>query len=231
MPEGDDPRLRWIPGRLRAGSHCVHIWGNSRVGVNQAAWEIASRLGPGFRWIEIASQDDPVEPDDPAHSGRIPSGQRYRTVPPSEFSRNPAVANPTLWTVVRSDEPSEVLQTLLDFMTLPVVLQNAVTLSPPREGGNVCVIANCDRITEHFPDDPAVTGHLLDLWRRERVSLISTWTNAQRKSRFDYDYTFELKTPEHGDWKRSVITCEKAPKSDRVRVGVTSPAFLAPAEG
>ena len=217
---------RWITPAMLASPWRIHLRGASRVAINRAAWELASRTDPTYRWLHIGAPFDPVEPDDPAANGMIPHAQLFRSIPPAEFAQNQAGANLGLWAVVRSDEPAERLDPVIDYLRLPHLLQKAMGDASRVMGPGVCVVANCDRIAEHYPDDPADIGRLVDVWRRSGAGLLVTFANMVRRSRFEYDYVFVVREQSDAGWRRSSISCEKAPPDDRRLVGVEYPTFL-----
>jgi hypothetical protein len=135
------------------------------------------------------------------------------------------VSNLAMWGVIRADEPSDTIHPLIDFIRLPRVIQEAIGLSTHWGSPRICVAANCDRISQHYPDEPREIDTLLRVWRSESIGLVTTYTNVERKSRFSYDYSFKVSFRTGGDWRECEISCEKAPQEDTKLVGVTVPAF------
>jgi hypothetical protein len=210
---------------LRGQSVLVWIWGDSRVAANQAAYEVAHRLNPKYLWVDIGSPDEKVHPEDPSRSGAVPREMLYGTVPPSELAPENASANLAMWSVVKKDEPTEVLHPLMDFLRLPQLIQEIVG-NAPREGTPaVWVAANADRLMSFYPDDPASSQPILDVWRRERLSTVVTLLDHPRKDRFLYDYVFQIQAPRTGSWRDAVITCERAPPGQGYSIGKPVPAF------
>lgn len=209
---GDRPWLLWI-------------WGDSRIGVNRVAFDAARRLNSRFMWVEIGSPEDEVHPEDPSLSGMIPPELLYRTVPPEEMAPDNATANLAMWSVVRKDEPTAVLHPLMDFLRLPALIQEIVGNAPRGGRPAVWVAANADRLIEFYPDDPASSQPILDVWRRERLTTIVTLLDHPRNDRFLYDYVFEVRSQGRSDWREAEVVCEKAPAGQDYPIGKPVRAF------
>jgi hypothetical protein len=216
----------WVPKDLTGGPRYVWIWGDSRVAVNRVAYEVVHRMNPTFVWIDIGTPDDDVDPDDPSRAGLVPETMLYQTVAPADLEPDNASANLAMWSVVRHDEPESVLHPLVDFLRLPQLVQEIIG-NAPREGRSaVWVAANADRLIPFYPDDPAASQPILDVWRRERLSTIVTLLDHPRSDRFLYDYVFEVRAKGAASWREAVIVCEKAPEGDQASVGVPTRAFV-----
>jgi hypothetical protein len=202
---------------------CFQIWGNSRVGVNRAAWELGHRVNPEYIWLDIRSADEPVDPEEPPASGLVPPEQLYKTLDSAEMGPDNPSANLAMWSVMRTDEAPETLHPLMDFLRLPAVIQEIIGLSPTSGRHGVVVVANADRIARYYPDKAESIGPLLNVWRRERVTLITTYNSPPRKTRSLYDYTFELKADARSSWKSSRMILERAPVGEGQGVGISIP--------
>jgi hypothetical protein len=193
--------------------------------VNRAAYELVHRVHPRYAWIDVGAPEDEVSREDPSRDGSVPEHLLYRTVPPAQMEPDQMTANLAMWSVVRSGEPQEVLHPLMDFLRLPQLLQEIIGSSPRDGHPAVWVVANADRVIPFYPDDPASSQPILDVWKRERLTSIVTLLDHPRKDRFLYDYVFEVRSGETPNWRDAVIVCEKAPPGTGHEVGVAVPAF------
>ena len=89
----------------------------------------------------------------------------------------------------------------------------------------VWVAANADRLIAFYPDDPASSQPIIDVWKRERLATIVTLLHNPREDRFLYDYVFEIRTAGLPSWREALIVCEKAPAGQGYRIGVPGRAF------
>lgn len=217
----------WIDEDLLGSPRIVFISGESRVGVNRAAWELASRVNASYIWLEVGTPEDSVDPDDPVLEGIVPPAQLYRTVPPADLRPDAAVANLALWSVIRSDEPTEVVDTLTDFLRLPSIVQEAIGTAPRNGQPGVCVFANGDRVAKNWPDDPSETRRLFDVWRREGVSLVVTFVGPLRRDRLESDYVFRCRSAAPDRWRDASMVYERSPPEAGHPVGSAVPAFTA----
>jgi hypothetical protein len=149
----------------------------------------------------------------------------YRTVPPSDMRPESSTANLSMWSVVRSDEPREVIHTVVDFLRLPQRLQEVIGNAPREERPSVFVAANADRVVQFYPDDTASSQPILDVFVRERMMIIVTLLDHPRKDRFLYDYVFESRAGGSPDWRDSALICEKAPPDQGYKLGSPLRAF------
>jgi hypothetical protein len=225
MPGQGGAAPEWISAAMLAQPWSVQFWGDSRVALNRAAFEVAHRVNPRYVWLEIATPQDLAHPEDPARNGLVPDNMLYRTVPPSDLKPEDAGANLGMWSVVRTDEPEEVLHPLMDFLRLPERLQEVIGNAPREERPAVYVAANADRVVQFYPDDPESSRPILDVFHRERMMIIITFLNLPRKNRFLYDYVFEIRSGQTPDWPDSALICEKAPPGQGYQIGVPIRAF------
>ena len=215
----------WISEGMLREPRSIEFWGNSRVALNRAAYEVAHRINPRYVWLEIGSPEDEVDPDDPAHTGVIPDDMLYRTVRPAEFKPDNATANLAMWSVVRQDEPDEVLHPLMDFLRLPERVQEVIGNAPREDRPAVYVAANADRVLQFYPDDPSSTAPILAVFVRERMSLIVTILNRTRSDRFLHDYVFEIRSAAGAKWQDALLVCERAPPGQGYEIGAAVRAF------
>ncbi|HZY71060.1 MAG TPA: hypothetical protein VFF67_08820 [Thermoplasmata archaeon] len=215
----------WIGNDLLVTPRSVFISGDSRVGVNRVAWELAQRVNPSYFWLEVGTAEDSVDPDDPVVEGVVPPAQLYRTIPPSDLNPDVAVANLAMWSVIRSDEPAEVIHTLTDFLRLPPIVQEAIGSAPRNGMPGMCVFANGDRVAKQWPDDPSESRRLFEVWTRERVTLACTFVGPNRRDRLECDYVFKFRSGPGGSWRTGSMIYERAPEEVGVRVGESVPAF------
>ncbi|MCI4350091.1 MAG: hypothetical protein L3K15_01050 [Thermoplasmata archaeon] len=215
----------WISPRMTRGPCNIWIWGDARLAVNRAAFEVVHRVQARYAWIDIGSSGDDVDPEDPSRNGLVPDTMLYRTIPPADLEPSHALANLAMWSVVRADEPIEVLHPLMDFLRLPQLLQEIIGNAPSEGHPAVFVVANADRLIAFYPDDDASSQPILDVWKRERLTAVVTLLDHPRKDRFLYDYVFEVRSKDSASWRDARILCEKAPADQGFRMGVPLRAF------
>lgn len=225
MGPADRPLLPWLTPEMLSSQSATLIWGNHRTAINRAAWELAVRVSDGYQWLQVGDPDESLDPDDPVAYGLVPPENLFRTVPPEEMAHDRSVANLAMWTVGREGHPNSPHHPLVDFLRIPAVAQELLGSSVGSRGQPVCVVANADRITPYYPDDPPATAANLAVWKREGMSVIATFLDEEREGRFVYDYSFALRVPPGHGWSNATITCEKERENRGRRVGVPVAAF------
>jgi hypothetical protein len=224
MTDDGGGRPRWIHEAMLRRPWCFCFWGNRRIAVNRAAFELAPRINPRFGWFELRKPEDPVDPDDPAVDGRIPDALLFRTVQPDDFQPDNATANLAMWSVIRADEPKAVLHPIMDFLRLPQLLQEAIGNASPEGRPAVFVVSNADRVVQYYPEDLTATRAVLDVFARERVAVMITLCDVVRADRFAYDFVFEVRAEPGADWREATIRCEKDPTGE-LAIGEAVSAF------
>ncbi len=219
------PPPDWITPGMLGQPRSMHLWGDSRVALSRAAYEVVYRVNPQYVWLNIGTPEDEVDPEDPSRNGLVPDHMLYRTVPPIDLKPDGATANLAMWSVVRNDEPDEVLHPLMDFLRLPERLQEVIGNAPREDRTAVFVATNGDRAAPFYPEEAASSQRILDVFRRERMTMIITFLHPPRRNRFLYDYVFEVRSAGMPGWRDSWIVCEKAPPGEGHQIGVPVRAF------
>jgi hypothetical protein len=207
----------------------IFFWGLSRVAVNRLALECARRINPQFVWLEIQDPDHLPSSEDPSEAGEIPRERLYLAEQPEDIRPENAVANMALFTVIRPDEPQEVVGHLMDFLRLPTKVQQILSEMGPLESPGVFVCANAELISGFYPESIESTKPYLDVFRREGITLVTALTGKFRSDRMAFDYVFKVHATPKTSWKACIVECEKSPDDETIRAGHRVPAFAASA--
>ncbi|HZY71379.1 MAG TPA: hypothetical protein VFF67_10440 [Thermoplasmata archaeon] len=141
----------------------------------------------------------------------VPDDQLLEARPPEEFRPEDEVANLALWAVARAGESVESVDAMLAFLRLPRKIQADLDRLPNRGSLNAFALANVDRVRQFYPDNRGATRRALDTFRRQGVSLLTTFRGAPKNDRVEYDLLFEVRTPEGAPWNESAVVCEQGP--------------------
>jgi len=184
--------------------------------MNWVSLALASATDPNFLWVDVRTTGEVLSDSDPLSRNAI-SPNRLAVVRPSALAPDHTKANIAVSAVVRTDEPPENLQVLLDFLRLPERTQ--ATLAGIVSGGQprVVVLSNAHRLMGYYTVDMA--GPLLRAIVATGVVVILTFADAPNDGRFAFDVVLHLEGKDPKDWKQAKLRVEKGPSSGILHQG------------
>ena len=205
------------------------IVGRNRALTNWIALSIASALDPSYLWTEFQSHEqDPPGSSGPLVSGAIPDSRLSlvfpeQLIPNEEEGRLAAAAAAT---VIRSDEEHDSVRGLEQFVRLPLHTQEILSAARPDRGIRALVLANAERVVEHYPRD--VTATTLAAILRAGCTVILSFVGPPPPGRAVFDYVLEVPEPELTRWREASLHCEKGSSEGPFRSDASLPLSTLP---
>ena len=186
----------------------VMVYADDRTSAVLAAHAIARLRGDNVTWLDIRDPGGPPEPYDELLRAVVGPRRAYRTAPPDDLAPENAAANLALWTVIRSDEPTEVVAQFVDFLRLPTSVQKMFEQFGPADTSPTLVVTNSDRIAALYPEDVESTKGFVDVFARQGIKLVATIVGIERKDRFAYQHVYRLRSPPGSRWEEATWAVE-----------------------
>ena len=183
--------------------------GPDRTAVAVAAFALASRSERTLTWLDIRNPTLPEDPYVPLLAPLVPSRNRILARTPDDLVPEIAVSNIATWSLIREDEPREVVVSLVDFLRLPESVQRLVTDEPFDRAPATLLVTNSDRIAQLYPEDVESTRRYVRSITAQSVKLVATLPVLQRQDRLAYDFVFQVRPGRQPGWKGSTIQVEK----------------------
>ena len=200
MPEFD--------AQVAGSTDSVMIWADDRIAATVAALTLARQRSSNVTWLDIRDPIGATEPYDTLLREAIDRDRAYRTASPSELAPDNAAANLATWTVIRADEPSEVVAQFVDFLRLPPSVQQMFEQFGLPETLPTLVVTNSDRLASFYPESVEGTRAFVEVFGRSGVKLVSSLVGIERADRFAYRHVFHVASPRGGPWSEALVTSE-----------------------
>ena len=201
---------QWV---LPAGAHgkpaTIYVYGDCRPVVNGVAFAMAEMLDLRPLWLEVRGPAEDGDDTTAATAGWVPSDRYFVSHDGTGLEANDAVANLALWTIVRSDEPTEVLADLTDFLRLPRLLQEMIGQAMPDSSPRALVVANVERVKHLFPGGPGGLRRFLSTILNHSASLVVAHTGQPGEERWAFNAVFRVHATTFGAWSEGSLECEK----------------------
>jgi hypothetical protein len=183
------------------------VWGDDRSLLNWVAYALASATDPEFVWTDVRFPDQVLPTTDPLSRNLIPK-ERLTVVGPRELQPNDSAANVAVSAVIRSDEPPDNVQRVLDFLRLPATTQR--TLEQPRPAGQprVAVLSNGQRIVAFYPT-PEVIDPTIRAIVGADIILIMTLADAGPSGRFRFANVLHIEGSVREGWRNAQVDVEQ----------------------
>lgn len=194
---------------LSSGIYGTFLHGKSRTVVLRAAYALARANDSQPYWVDVRDPNDYLDPPGPVEMGWIPDDHLF-VVSRSEARPQDAVSNLALWTVVRSDEPRSVIGGLSDFLRLPPQIQELLSQYGRENYRPVFVVANTDRVREHYPRDQTGVRAIVEAMVNGGVTPIFAALDPPGPGRFAFDLVFEIQADDLTHWREGVLLCERS---------------------
>ena len=205
-----DLEERWVlPAGAAGKPSTIYVYGDCRPVVNGVAFAMADMLDLTPLWVEVRDAVRDGDEVTAASAGWIPPDRFFLSQEGSGLEPNDGVANMALWTIVRSDEPSEHLAELTDFLRLPLLLQEMIGRWTPDSGPRAVVVANVERVKHLFPREPGEARRFLATILNHSASLVVTHMGEPGEGRFAFNAVFRVHASSFDSWSDGTLECEK----------------------
>ena len=203
-------------GVLFKGPTSVVLIGDNRPLLNWVAYAMASTSDPGFLWVDVRAPGGVVAETDPLARQVIPK-ERLAVERPSALVPDHTRANVGVSAVVRTDEPPESLQVLLDFLRLPEQTQAVLSTMASAGRPRVAVLSNAQRLGGYYPVESV--GPLLRAIQSTGVITIITFADAPNDGRFLFDVVIHVAGHDMANWREATLRVEKGLPDGPLRTG------------
>ncbi|MCI4364116.1 MAG: hypothetical protein L3K13_07470 [Thermoplasmata archaeon] len=194
---------------VRGGLGSVLVWGSDRTVAALCAFAVARSSPARLIWLDIRAPDGATDEYRPVLERLVPAESRYVTRRESEMGPQDASANSALSTVIRPDEPEEVVANLFEFLRLPRLVQEiAARFASPQEP-LVLFCTSVDRIVHLYPEDTEATRRFHLTSQEQSVKIVSSFSGPERKDRFAFDHVFRIAPGPAQRWRSWSILSER----------------------
>ena len=123
------------------------VWGPAGAARDEAAVRLARWWDAEFRWVEIQDPADPAPSRDLWLQELAGHDRVWKVRQAGELLQNAgAPSSAVMWSLLRPDQPPELMDAVTDFLTAPDVLQQVISESSTERPVRCVVIANIDRL-------------------------------------------------------------------------------------
>ncbi|MCI4319057.1 MAG: hypothetical protein L3K23_02855 [Thermoplasmata archaeon] len=194
--------------RVRTSVDSVMFCGPDRTALAAAAFALASHSERTVTWLDIRNPNRPEDPYVPLFAPLVPPRHRLVTSTPDELAPEIAVSNVATWSLIRQDEPREVVMSLVDFLRLPEAVQRLVTSEALDRTPATLLVTNSDRIAPLYPEDVESTRLYVQAIKSQSIKLVATLPELDRRDRLAYDFVFQVQPGREAGWKESTLQVE-----------------------
>jgi len=193
------------------GTHptTVFVGGPSRSVVNSVAFALAEMLDLTPYWLDVRNSSTISDGPDPVSTGWIPPDRLFVSESGHGLEQETSRTDRALWSIVRSDEPAEVLSHLTDFLRLPQLIQEIVSASDPSSGPRALVASNSDRVAHLFPRTADGLQRFLATLAAASLSIVAAHTGPTSPGRFGFATVFRLEVESPAAWMEGTLVCEQ----------------------
>ena len=195
----------------------VIIFGNDRPLLNWVANAHASINDPRFNWTDDRSTGQTPAPTDPMSRNKIPADRMF-VRRPVELGRNDRTPSVAVSTIVRSDEPAENVQRLLDFLRLPTPTQHVLS-APRQDRPLVAVLADSHRVLALYPTVENVSSTVRSILATD-ATLIMTFADAPPDGRFVFETIVHIDGSLRDGWRKATMTVERGSSDGAIPTGL-----------
>lgn len=181
-----------LPASFRAAPTTMLIWGAPRVLVNLVGGTIAQEIDRQFVALTIRDPAEPPTEYEKAEWKRADMKRVLVTNRPADLAPNVAARRMDLWKVVAGDDPDSSGTLLSDFLTLPTKVQEMWETHELGHGPRVFLAANADRFASYYPVHSQLVPALIDVFRRQGITLVATYSGPERADRFVWDHVLRV---------------------------------------
>jgi len=204
-----------FPAHLFDRPNSVFVYGPSRPLVNLTLFALADATTPDFQWLDIGIPGEERTAFDPIRLGWVPAERLWQVEGPDALRPNELTTNLALFGLIRSDEPSETLTQLTEFLRLPETSQQILATRPTDGKPGALAVTNAHRVMAAFP--LSRVPPILAVHRNAGFSVFVGFAEAPGPGRDLFDFVFRLDCEHVGDWRKGHLVCEKGIVSGPLR--------------
>jgi hypothetical protein len=128
----------------------IGLWGGSAGDRCRLLQAIASRIDPGFQWLQVEDPRVATDPIEQSFVHQIPPDRLF-FLNPGDLAPRPELGSLASWFVREDIEADTRIRTLADFMRLPDVARNLLQDRGQHSPTKVLVLANFDYARHLYP--------------------------------------------------------------------------------
>ena len=201
------------------GPTTVFVRGTSRPVVNSVGFALAELTDLTPLWLDVRDDTDGPSGPDPGTMGWIPPDRLFVSENGAGLAAGAPGAMKALWTIVRADEPAEVLSNLTDFLRLPELIQEILSAASSNGAPRALVLANSDRVAHLFPRSAEGLQKFLATLAASSLSIVAAHTGPSAPSRFGFGTVFRVEADSPTRWIEGTIICEQGIESGPFAIG------------
>jgi hypothetical protein len=204
---------------LGRGSWATFLWGDSRPVLNRVLFAMVSANDSSPFWLDIRGPAHATSEPGPVELGWIARNRLFLTAEPSEARPQSAADLLTISSVIRADEPPQVLTQFTDFLRLPPIAQEIVSRVERTETCHAIAIANSDRVRRDYPTTVDGVRRVIDVFLAAPILPFFSATSPPGLGRWAFDFVFEVRAKGLPSWREGLLIPEKAPAESDFTVG------------
>lgn len=171
------------------------------------AWAFASGAPGGYRWTEVSSPGQTLDPLGPVARGKVPKAQ-WGFRDPQDLRPDNARANAAITAGLRSDGEQTELEQLADFLRLPEHTRRLISSLPVGGPPFVLVVSHGQRLLPQYNIE-ATRSAIQTLVARGLV-LFNVFSAKAGDARFLFQNVWRLDADELRSWRTASLDVEQA---------------------
>jgi len=198
-----------LPGGFRLPSS-LFVSGTSLPLLKWVALALLSPYASRVYWTDIRLTGESLDPLDPLALGAIPE-ERISVVHPRDLQRNEEEIrriDSAAATMLRSDQPSEYLRRIAEFLRLPVHAQERISSTSSTEEPPILIASNAHLLLGHYSTEMVVST--VRAFKDSGACLVLLWGSAPPEDGPPlFDAVLRLDGTGPVRWREATLTCEK----------------------
>jgi hypothetical protein len=207
-----------FPGGFRKPI-AVFIHGSSRTLLKWFAYAALSPYASRVYWTDVRLPGEILEPLDPMSMRALPEESVYvlspRELQPDDTGALRAEAAAA--TMLHSDEPTNALKGLVEFLRMPAHAQQLISTTGRMDDPSILVTSNAQRLASVYSADrvPQLMRAMLD----SGTCQVALWAEAPTSFLTMFDVILHLEGTGPSDWRNATVRSEKGISSGPLASG------------
>ncbi|MFI5414420.1 MAG: hypothetical protein ACHQ16_01975 [Candidatus Lutacidiplasmatales archaeon] len=194
------------------------VRGSDPTVANLAGYAVAASLDPQFALLEIRSRTGTPYPGTVVWGTRV-APERHLVAFAPEHDASVAAPDPrTAWPIARADQLDDVFSYLPEFLAAPEASEQTLRRRFPIHRPMAILIANGWVVARELPDDPRVTGRLMEVQKEFGISVVLVTDRTPRTDLVVFDVVFDVIGSDGGGGSVR-LRCARAPAGADFRAG------------
>ncbi|HYB78426.1 MAG TPA: hypothetical protein VEG66_01520 [Thermoplasmata archaeon] len=205
---------------LGRGNASTFLYGESRPVVNRLLYAMARAVDPNPIWVDLGPGSlGRGEDAGPVELGWVPHERLILAWDVDRARPQNAVGNMALSSVVRTDEPSDSVARLADFVRLAPIAQEVISRVDARAPRRALAVANSDRVRGDYPNTVDGVRPIVTALVEAPLCPLFGAQGVPGPGRMAFSYVFEVRAKDVVHWEDGTLRIEKAPPGSSSRVG------------